>query len=152
MLFCRQLLYSAVPFTCRYPLNTMSIVALEVKYQQLFAILPFLRIHFLLYIKRVQWAFITHALKISTYFYLSFKIFTYLNIFAVDCLCLHSSTIDPLRNKKSHPDFPITRSLLQEIILLAHVIIVCSRAIMPKTACFVNLLWTYFFLRLRINF
>jgi len=68
MLFCRQLLYSVVPFTFRYPLNTMSIVALEVKYQQLFAILTFLRIRFLLYIKIVQWAVITHALRISTYF------------------------------------------------------------------------------------
>jgi len=78
VLFCSQLLFSVVPFTCRYPLKTMSIVALELKYQQLFAVLTFLWIRFLLYIKMVQWALTTHTLRISTYFYLSFKIFTYL--------------------------------------------------------------------------
>jgi len=39
--------FSVVPFTCRYPLKTMSIVALEVKYQQLFAVLTILTDAFL---------------------------------------------------------------------------------------------------------
>ena len=138
MLFCSQLLFSVVPFTCRYPLKTMSIVAIEVKYQQLFSVLTVLRIRFLLYIKMVQWVRITHTLRMSTYIYLSFKIFTYLKH-----ICSRLSLFTQFHNRSwggeiiSRSSYnPVTTSRNNFVRPRHSYVFSCHNA---KTACFVNL-------------